>query len=83
MNMWNAAVTALLPAIAIPVFAALRGGTADRVAAGQLAGAVAMILLVLMTFLYGQDSFIDLALALPLVSLAGTLAVALFLERWL
>lgn len=83
MTVWDAAVIALLPAFAIPVLAGLRGSTADRVAAGQLAGSVAMIVLALMTFLYGQDSFIDLALALPLVSLAGTLAVALFLERWL
>jgi multisubunit Na+/H+ antiporter MnhF subunit len=36
-----------------------------------------------MTFAFDQGSFIDLPLALALLALPGTLAMALFLERWL
>ena len=36
-----------------------------------------------MTFAFDQSSFIDLALTLALLTLPGTLVMALFLERWL
>jgi multisubunit Na+/H+ antiporter MnhF subunit len=41
------------------------------------------LILVLMTFAFDQSSFIDLPLALALLALPGTLAMTLFLERWL
>lgn len=82
MTMWEAAVAALLPAFAIPVLAALRGGSGDRLAAVQLASSVATIVLALMTFAFDQSSFIDLALAVPLLTVPGTLVFTLFLERW-
>ena len=80
---WLAAVVALLPALAVPVFAALRGDAGRRLAALQLATPLVSIILALMTFAFDQQSFVDLALTLALVSLPGTLVVALFLERWL
>ena len=80
---WTAAFVLLLPAFAIPVVAALRGGTADRLAAVPLAGGVATVLLALITFVFDQSSFIDIALCLALLTLPGTLVLALFLERWL
>jgi multisubunit Na+/H+ antiporter MnhF subunit len=36
-----------------------------------------------MTFAFDQPALIDLALALALLSLPGTLLLSLFLERWL
>ncbi len=83
MTGWTVAFVALLPAFAIPMVAALRGSTAHRLAAVPMAGSVATLLLVLVTFVFDQSSFIDIALCLALLSLPGTLAFAVFLERWL
>ena len=83
MTSWSLAFLALLPAFAIPALAALRGDTINRLAALPLAGAVASILLVVFPFVAGQRSFIDIALCLALLTLPGTLALAVFLERWL
>ena len=83
MTAWMAAVLALLPALAVPVLHACRGGTAQRLVAVQLATAVTTLILVLMTFAFDQPAFADLPLTLALLTLPGTLAIALFLERWL
>jgi multisubunit Na+/H+ antiporter MnhF subunit len=77
------ALLALLPAFAIPVATALRGEIGGRFVSMQLATALAIPLLVLMTFAFDQSALIDLALALALLSLPGTLLLAMFLERWL
>lgn len=83
MNPYLIAVLALLPAFAIPLWGACRSATGSRLVAVQLAAAVAAPILVLMTFAFDQSSFIDLPLSLALLSLPGTLVLALFLERWL
>jgi len=83
MTGWELAATALVPAFAIPAVAACRGGTGSRLAAIQLGSSVFTILLAVMTFAFDQSPFIDLALAVPLLTVPGTLAMALFLERWL
>lgn len=83
MNDWTMAVLAMLPALLIAVVGACRGGTASRLAAVQLAAAVAVLCLELMTFAFDQSAFIDLPLCLALLTLPGTLILALFLERWL
>lgn len=80
---WSMAFVALLPAFAIPVVTGLRGGTAARLVGVQLASGVAIILLTLVTFVFDQSSFVDIALSLALLTLPGTLVLALFLERWL
>ena len=82
MTDWAIAFAALLPAFAIPVVLGLRGGTAARLAAVQLASSVATILLALITFVFDQSSFIDIALGFALLTLPSTLVLALFLERW-
>jgi multicomponent Na+:H+ antiporter subunit F len=83
MSIWLLAVLALLPAFVVPVAGACRGGTAQRLVAAQLATATAGLVLALMTFAFDQSSFIDLALCAALLTLPGTLLMALFLERWL
>lgn len=83
MTAWMLATLALLPALAVPVLAACRGGTAGRLVAVQLASAVTTLILALMTFAFDQSSFIDLPLCLALLTVPGTLAMALILERWL
>ena len=81
--LWIAAFCALVPPFALSVFAALRGTIAQRFAGLQLATSVAVFLTVLMTFAIDQPSSIDLAIALVLLGLPGSLLVAVFVERWL
>jgi multisubunit Na+/H+ antiporter MnhF subunit len=83
MTPWMVATLSLLPAFAVPIIAACHGDTAGRLVAVQLATCVATLVLVLMTFAFDQSAFVDLALTLALLSLPGTLIMALFLERWL
>lgn len=83
MTPWMLATVALVPVFALAGLYACRGGTATRLVAVQLASSVATLVLILMTFAFDQSAFIDLALALTLLSLPGTLLMTLFLERWL
>jgi multicomponent Na+:H+ antiporter subunit F len=83
MSAWMFALLALLPAFAVPVLAALRGEMEGRFVAAQLAVAIAIPVLVVMTFAFDQSALIDLGLTLALLSLPGTLLVAIFVERWL
>ena len=54
-----------------------------RFVALQVLIAAATVILVLLSFALDQSSFIDLPLAFALLSLPGSLLMALFLERWL
>ncbi len=83
MNAWLIGVVALLPAFAVPLGAACRGHIGGRFAAVQFATAIATLVLIMMTFAFYQPALIDLALTLALLGLPGTLAIALFVERWL
>src|SRR6185437_6321087 len=83
MNVWLAAVLALLPPLAMAGTVALRAGSADRLVAVQLATSISILILVLMSFAFDQPSFIDVPLTLAFLSLPGTLIFAHFLERWL
>lgn len=83
VTVWTWATAGFIAALAVPVAAACRGPVAGRLAAVQLATSLTTWTLVLMTFAFDQSSFVDLALALAILSLPGTLAMALFLERWL
>jgi multisubunit Na+/H+ antiporter MnhF subunit len=83
MTVWMLATVALVPPFAIAVLSACHGSVAARLVAVQLATAVATLILALMTFAFDQSGFIDLAFALALLTLPGTLLMTLFLERWL
>ncbi len=83
MTAWMMAMLALLPPFAIAALHASRGALPQRVVGLQWATSLAMILLTLVTFALDQSSFIDLPLALALLSLPGTLLAVVFLERWL
>ncbi len=80
---WLVAAVATIVALVGPVFGALRGDLAHRIAAVQMASVVAAWALVELSLAFGQPSFLDLALTLGLLSLPGTLVMTLFLERWL
>jgi len=83
MNDWMAALLALLPPLAVPVWVGLRARTGDRLAAVQMGSVLAALMLVLTSFVFDQPSYLDLALTLTFLSLPGTLLLAHFLERWL
>ena len=83
MSLWSVTVWALLPALAVPVIAALRGTVAIRIVALQLAGAVTSLLLLAMSFAFDQDSYTAMAVAFALMNVAGALVMAIAVERWL
>ncbi len=83
MTPWMIAILAMVPAFAMAVCTGLRGRIEQRFVGVQLAVSIAIAMLVLMTFAFDASALIDLALALSLLSLPGTLLIALFLERWL
>lgn len=83
MNMWVAALIALVPPLGVCTWHVLHGNTAHRLAALELASSIGSLMLVLTSMGFDQPSFIDLALALASVGLIGTLVFAHFLERWL
>ncbi len=83
MTVWRLAATAFLPPLAVAVLMCARGTLGQRLAAVQFAGALAALLLVVMTFAFEQASSMDLALTLSLLALPAALLYALFLERWL
>ena len=83
MTVWLAGVLLLVPALAVPTYVAARGDTCSRLAAVQLASALAATILALMSFAFDQSSSVDLALSLALLSIPGTYLYALFVERWL
>lgn len=80
---WLVLLVTLLPALGVVVFAGCHGGTMARLVAVQMASAVTSIMLIAMTFAFEQPAFIDVPLSLALLSLPGTLLMALFMERWL
>jgi len=83
MTAWMIATLALMPAFGIAAVCTARGGLSQRVVALQLATSLALSILTVLTFALDQSSFMDLPLALALLSLPGTLLAVMFLERWL
>ncbi|WP_267355410.1 MULTISPECIES: monovalent cation/H+ antiporter complex subunit F [unclassified Methylobacterium] len=83
MNIWTAAILALLPPLILAAVLAWRGTPGQRFAAYQLAGSVTVLILTLMAFATDQASITDLALTLVLLNLPGTMLLAVFLERWI
>ena len=83
MNAWLIASIALVPPFALGVMFAMRDIANQRLAAVQFAGSLAAPILAAMTFAFDQSSFVDLALCLALLSVPGTLFLALFMERFL
>ena len=83
MTPYLLAMVMCLPALAVPLWTAATGRLPDRFVAVQLATNVVVLLLVVASFAFDQDSLIDLPLTLVVLSLPGTLMFALFIERWL
>lgn len=83
LTAWRLAAVAFLPPLALAVLMCARGTLGQRLVAVQLAGTLATLLLVVMTFAFEQASSMDLALTLSLLAFPAALLYALFVERWL
>lgn len=83
MNVFLGAAVGMLLALLLPGWIALRGGMTERLVAVQLCSVISALVLVCLSLAFGQASFLDLALALTILSLPGTLVFTVFLERWL
>lgn len=83
MNVWMVASMALLAGLIPCGVVCLRGDVVDRLVGLELAGVVVTLMLLLLAQAFGRVIYVDLALALALLSLPGGLAFARFLERFL
>lgn len=82
MNTWLVAATVLLAGLLPCLWIALRGSIVGALAALELASSLTTLALVLIAQGLRRDPFMDLALVSALLSFAGALAFARFLERW-
>ncbi len=83
MNTWLVAAIAMIVCL-IPCGAVcLRGEATDRLAGLETAGTICTLILALLAEAMGRPAFLDLALTMALLSFAGGLVFARFLERWL
>ena len=81
MSVWMAASIALACGFVPCAITCLRADTVSALAALNLAGVLALLILVTLTVAFGRQPFIDLAVVLGPISLGGLLAFVRFLER--
>ena len=74
--MYIIATIAIIIALTLTVIRAVRGPTIfDRVLAGNAVGAVAILLLIIVGFLFGRPDWVDIALTYALLNIIATLAI--------
>ena len=83
MNPWLITATVMAAALVPCGIVCLRGSAPDRLAGLEAASLIATLVLLLMAEGFGRQPFVDLALALALLSFGGGLVFARFLERWM
>jgi multicomponent Na+:H+ antiporter subunit F len=83
VNAWLIAATVLLAGIVPLLIVCVRNGPLDALVALELASTITTFVLMLLAQGYRRDPFFDLALVSALLSFAGALTFARFLERWL
>ncbi len=54
---------------------------ADRVVAINIIGTKTVVIIALVSFVYGQDAFLDIALVYALISFIATVGIAKYLEK--
>ena len=82
MNAWLIAATVLVLALLPRAHPQARQPPVDALVALELASTVTTLTLVLLAQGYRRDPFMDLAVVSAVLSFAGALAFARFLERW-
>ena len=81
MNEWQIAAAVLIAALVPCGWLCLRRSFAEGLVALQLAGILASLTVLLLAEAEGREPFADLALVLAVLSFAGTLLFARFLEE--
>jgi multicomponent Na+:H+ antiporter subunit F len=81
MNEWQIAAAVLVAALVPCGWVCLRRGFADGLVAVQLASSLAALAVLLLAEGEQREPFSDLALVLAVLSFAGALVFARFLER--
>lgn len=81
--MYYVSALAILVTMGLALIRALLGPTVyDRVLAVNMFGTKTVLLLSIITFLYGRPDFLDLALAYALINFIGVLAVLKFVQDY-
>lgn len=83
MNWFMLAAVGLLACYVPCCLTASRRRTMDRIAGLQAAVIISVLEIMVMSEALSQPSFIDLALAMALLSFPATLVFAYIMERWL
>ncbi len=83
MNPWLVGAFALVLGFIPCGIVIARASVPDRLVALEMAGILAVSILMLLAQAFQQPSFHDLALTLALLSFPAGLVVAYFIERWL
>lgn len=81
-GMLSGAELLLIP-IAIAVWVVLTGDTVRRLVGVQVLGTLSAFELGLLSIVFATEQFVDLAIAMALLSIGAAVAYAHFLERWL
>jgi multicomponent Na+:H+ antiporter subunit F len=81
MNEWQIAAAVLIAALVPCGWLCLRRSYAEGLVSLQLAGTLASLTVLLLAEAEGREPFADLALILAVLSFAGTLLFARFLEE--
>ena len=82
VNEWLIAALALVVGLVPCGVVCLRGEPAERLVGLTMAGTIDALALLLLAVGYRRTIYLDLALALELLTFAGGLVFARFLERW-
>jgi multicomponent Na+:H+ antiporter subunit F len=82
MDQWTVAAIALLLGLVPCGVVCLRGEPTERLVGLEMAGTLDALVLLLLAVAYHRSIYLDLALALALLTFAGGLVFARFLERW-
>ena len=82
MDEWTVAAIALLLGLVPCGVVCLRGEPTDRLVGLGMASTLDALILLLLAVAYHRSIYLDLALALALLTFAGGLVFARFLERW-
>jgi multicomponent Na+:H+ antiporter subunit F len=83
VSAWVVAALALLAGLVASGVVCLRGDPVDRLVGLEMAGTVATLVLLVLAQAYDRVIYFDLALTLALLTFAGGMVFARFLERWL
>lgn len=81
--MWIIAALILLACLIGPFLRCAHGDTASRLVALEAASPICVVLLLCLCEAFRRAPFVDLALALALLTFGAGLVFARFLERWL